>query len=81
MVGAASLADALATVLRERVAGKTHYDIQEAAALHVKEGWSPTDDVKRRIKAAAYEAGLNKAQVLHVIAIEVRDRLLRGEAS
>ena len=79
-INAAALADKLAETLRTEIVGKLPYEIQEMASTHVKE-WTPPDDVDRRIKSAAYENGLKKSQILDVIAIELRDKLLQEEKS
>ena len=75
-INGVTLADELAGNLIEDVAGKLPYEIQEMAIAYVREKWTPSNDVNRGIMSAAYENGLKREQVLDVIAIELRDRLL-----
>ena len=80
-INGATLAEEFAESLRNQVAGKLPYEIQEMAMAHVKETWTPSEEVDRRIKSVAYENGLKREQVLDVIAIELRDKLLQEEKS
>ena len=62
--------------LVDQVVDAPAYDIQELAFKYV-EDFTPDGAMESRIKQCAYENGLKRKQVLDVLAIELRDRLLR----
>ena len=75
-LGAALIVDALACDLRARAEGKQAYDIQELSFDFIRDEYQPTDETDARIKQCAYENGLDRDEVLDVLAVELRDRLL-----
>ena len=79
IINGTALADSLVGKLREEAAGKLPYEIQEMAKRYVHEDWKLPADIRRAIMSAAYENGLKREQVLDVIAIELRDKLLQEE--
>ena len=75
-LAAGAIADGLAPRLRERVAGMQAYDIQELCFAYIRDEYEPPDDVKTLILQCAFDNGIDREQVLRVIAIELRDQLL-----
>ena len=80
-LGAPAWAASHAETLVERVIEAPPYDIQELAFQHVEMEF-PDDGAEDKamealIKQCAYENGLKRKQVLDVLAIELRDCLLR----
>ena len=75
-IGAKALATELEPQIRERAAGKHAYEVQELCFDFVKDEYTPRDEVKHLILACASENGIDKEQVLRVIAVELRDRIL-----
>lgn len=73
---AAELAADLAAELRSRAEGKHAYDIQELAFLFIRDEYGPGAEIEAKIKQCAYDNGLDRDEVLDVLAIELRDRLL-----
>ena len=54
------------------------YDVQELCFRYVNTGvFSPTPEYEKRLKACAYENGIDLAQVRDVLAIELRDYILK----
>lgn len=79
-LGASAWAANRAEKLADRVGDAPAYDIQVLAFEYVeKEFTDETTDkaMDAKIKQCAYENGLKRSQVLDVLAIELRDRLLR----
>lgn len=76
-LGAAAIARDLADEFRDRVAGKPEHEIQETCFDFIENRYVPAKDVDALIRASAYENGIEREQVLRVIAIEMRDRLLQ----
>ena len=62
--------------LLNRTADLTAYDIQALAFKYTGEEFKPNAAMENRIKECAFENGLKPKQVLDVLAIELRDRLL-----
>ena len=58
-----------------QVNGKGHYDIQEFCFEYVKGESVLTEKMDKRVKSSAYDNGIEKWQVLRVLAIELRDAL------
>ncbi|MYC40193.1 MAG: hypothetical protein F4X55_04175 [Candidatus Dadabacteria bacterium] len=56
-----------------QVEGKSHYDIQEYCFEHVKRESVLTEEMDERVRSSAYNNGIEKWQVLRVLAIELRD--------
>ena len=75
-LAAGAIADDLAPHLRERVAGLQPYEIQELCFDYIRKEYEPPDPVKALILACAFDNGIDRNQVLNVLAIELRDRLL-----
>ena len=76
-LGASAWAEERAPRLLKRVAGAGAYDIQVFAYQYVEDEFTPNPAMEATIKQCAYENGLRRKQVLDVLAIELRDRLLR----
>ena len=64
--------------VRPRTKGMVPYDIQEFCRLYVRDDYEPSQEMEESIKACAYEHGLDRQQVLDVLAIALRDRLIGG---
>ena len=73
---AGTIADGLLPQLRERSSGMQPYEIQELCFKHVQEEYGPPEDVEALIRQCAFDDSLKRKEVLDVIAIELRDRLL-----
>ena len=73
---AGTIADSLLPQLRGRSSGLQPYEIQELCFAHVREKYEPPKDVEALILQCAFDDGLDRKEVLDVIAIELRDRLL-----
>ena len=71
-----NLGEELANKLVQQVGGKEAYEIQEFSEKYMKETFDPTPDQFTRFGKCAYEHGIKYEQVLEVIAIELRDKLL-----
>ena len=78
-LGAADLARNLAPLLRTQVEGKTPYEIQERCFDYVRHEYEPPEEVETRVKTCAYDHGIKRGQVLDVLAVELRDKLLATE--
>ena len=75
------IADNLISAVRGRQKDKSSYDIQELCFDYVKNEWKAPDEIESLIRECAYENGTDREQVLEVIAIELRDRLLSSPDS
>ena len=75
-LGAGALADELVPSLRARVAGMSPCEVQELCFEYTAEEYQPAANLEDRIRTCAYENGVKRHQVLRVLAIELRDRLL-----
>ncbi len=53
--------------------GKGHYDIQEFCLIYVEEKSNLSEEMDRKVKASAYNNGIEKEQVLKVLAVELRN--------
>ena len=73
---APALAQDLAPFLQERIKGKTPYEIQEMCFDYIRHEYKPPDEVEALIKTCAYDNGIDRGQVVDVLAVELRDRLL-----
>ena len=62
--------------LEERIRGMEAFEIQRLCFDHVAEPTSFGDAMTKAIQKCAYERGLKEEQVLRVLAIELRDKLL-----
>ena len=79
-LGAVALAQGLAPRLQAQIEGKTPYEIQEKCFDYVRHEHEPPDEVETRIKTCAYDHGIKRGQVLDVLAVELRDKLLAMKA-
>ena len=66
----------IAATLRARMLGKLPYDIQELCFDFIRDEYKPANEVENAIKRCAYDHGIDRAEVLDVLAIELRDQLL-----
>ena len=73
---APALAQDLAPLLQERIEGKTPYEIQEMCFDYIRHQYNPPDEVDTLIKTCAYDNGIDRGQVVDVLAVELRDKLL-----
>ena len=76
-IGAVPWAIELATELRPQVAGRRPDEIHEFCFEYVYHQFHPDKDLDRAIGMAACENGIDRTEVLDVLAVELRDRLLR----
>ena len=74
---AAEWAARIACDVKDRIDGKQPYEIQEICFEYVTNEFQPTVEQEAQMKACAYENGVETKQVFDVIAVELRDRLLR----
>ena len=72
-----SIVKGLATDLRVKADGKLPYDIQELCFDFIRDEYKPSDEVEKDIKKCAYDNGIDRAEVLDVLAVELRDEILR----
>ena len=54
---------------------KGHYDIQEFCLDYVKKESVLSNEMDRRVKSSAYKNGIDKEQVLRVLAVELRNAI------
>ena len=73
---APALAQDLAPHLQERIKGKAPYEIQEMCFDYIRHEYMPPDAVETLIKTCAYDNGIDRGQVVDVLAVELRDKLL-----
>ena len=64
--------------VRDELAGKQDYEVQDFCFDYVRNQYRPEEDQKNRIGTIAYENGIDRQEVLNVLAIELRDALLEG---
>lgn len=76
-IGGEPWAARLATALKDGVQGMEAYEIQEFCFDYVENKLEPSDDEQAAMRRTAYEKGARMAQVQRVLALELRDRLLR----
>ena len=76
-IGVPSIVKGLAAGLSEKAEGKHPYDIQELCFNFVRDDYDPSDEVEKNIKECAYENGISRADVMDVLAVELRDEILR----
>ena len=69
-------AEQSAPTLAAQNRGKGHYDIQEFCLKYVQGKSALSDEMDRRVKSSAYNNGIDKEQVLRVLAVELRNALL-----
>ena len=71
-------AERTAAALGERVKGKRPYEIQDLSFEYVKNEFEPTEEQEVEIRTCAYEKGVKRDIVLDVLAVELRDILLKA---
>ena len=71
-------AERTAAALGERVKGKRPYVVQDLSFEYVKREFKPTEEQEVEIRTCAYEKGLKRDIVLDVLAVELRDALLKA---
>ena len=76
-IDAPSIAKGLAPGLRARADGKHQYDIQELCFDFIRDEYKPVEDIDKKIKQCAYENGISRADVMDVLAVELRDEVLQ----
>ena len=70
-------AERTAPTLADRVRGQDRYTIQETCFEYVDdEKFQPDADMEAKIRSCAFENGIDREQVIKVLAIELRDQLL-----
>lgn len=74
-LAASDWAKETAPAIAFEVAGKHPYEVQEFCLEYVK-GNVLSENMQEKVKTSAFEHGLNKEQVLRVLAVELRDCLL-----
>ena len=57
-------------------AGMPPYDVPEFCRTYVKHEFKPNPELEAQIKNCAYENGLERSQVLEVLAVALRDEIL-----
>ena len=80
-IDAPLIAKGLVTNMRARTNGKLPYDIQELCFDFIRDEYRPSDEIQKNIKQCAYDNGIDCAEVLDVLAIELRDELLKNQVS
>ena len=76
-IDAPAIVKGLAPGLRERADGKPPYDIQELCFDFIRDEYKPVEDVEKKIKQCAYDNGISRADVMDVLAVGLRDEILR----
>lgn len=71
------LAQSLAPNLLKELKDKEPYEIQEECRRYMLEDFAPTEEQDRLFKACAFENGIKIEQIWNVVAVELRDELLR----
>ena len=77
-LNAKELAKQLAPKIIEKLGtGSQAFTIQDMCFEYINEEFEPSDDVATQISKSAYEHGLKRKQVREVLAVELRDRVLK----
>ena len=76
-IDAPSIVKDLAPGLRERADSKPPYDIQELCFDFIRDEYKPVEDIEKEIKQCAYDNGISRADVMDVLAVQLRDEVLR----
>lgn len=66
----------VALTITSEDAGKHPYEVQEFCLEYVKREKVLSEDMQEKVKTSAFENGIQKEQVLRVLAVELRDQLL-----
>ena len=80
-IQASEWAKDIAPGLIVRVANKHPYEVQEFCLEYVKGEDVLPEDMQEKVKTSAYRNGIEKEQVLRVLAVELIDQLLPEEKS
>ena len=72
-------AQQIADTMSDRPCDETPYDVQEFCFRYVKQDFQPDRDQNAQLRTCASENGLKLDKVLDVLAIELRDELLRKQ--
>ena len=72
-----SIVKGIAPSLCERANGKLPYDIQELCFDFIRDEYKPVEDIEKKIKQCAYDNGISRADVMDVLAVELRDEIIR----
>lgn len=75
IIDASNWAEERANELTDEVAGMSAYDIQSHAFQYAKK-YRYEEDMDARIKQCAFEKGIDRDDVIDVLGIKLRDRLL-----
>ena len=78
-IQASEWAKQIAPALLVRIANKHPYEVQEFCLEYVKGEDVLPEDMQEKVKTSAYQNGIEKEQVLRVLAVELRDQLLPEE--
>lgn len=76
-IGAQAWVDKVAVTLEEKVKGMDAYGIQMFCFKYVEDENQYTEEEERIIRASAYKRGDKVSDIRQVLAIELRDRLLK----
>ena len=76
-IDAPAIVKGLAPGLLERADGKPPYDIQEMCFEFIRDEYKPVEDIEKKIKQCAYDNGISRADVMDVLAVGLRDEILR----
>ena len=76
-IDAPAIVKGLAPGLCERADGKPPYDIQELCFNFVRDEYKPVEDIEKKIKQCAYDNGISRAEIMDVLAVGLRDEILR----
>ena len=74
-IGAAALAQDLVPFLQPQTEGRTPYEIQEKCFDYVRHKYEPPDEVESLISTCVYDHGIDRGEVVDVLAVELRDKL------
>jgi len=76
-VGASAWVARVTPVLKDQIEGKDAYEIQDLCFGYVENTNQYLDDERRAIQSTAYHRGLEAKEIRRVLAIELRDQLLK----
>lgn len=76
-IDAKQWAGATAKTLIDRIPGKEDFEIEQIAFDYINEEFEPENDLGRQILRAAYETGSSRWDVHAVLAVELRDVLIK----
>ena len=74
-LGAAAWADETADSLHDQVIGKRPDQVQQLCFDYIFNDFRPSEQLETAISVSGYEHGINKEQVLSVLAVVLRDKL------